>query len=368
MKNILIVILLIYSQQSFSQCNSSLKIDSTVVSGSNCIIYMTFCSESGGHTNDLTENTGAFGFVFFGDPNDGAFPSNQNIVVDFSSSITADSTESIYTGVDYWNNTTEIALEFLYGSEADGFIGFSDPDPGPPSSKFDWFLCKHDSTLCGDSGVSCSQFVVELSETPDSISLVGIEGALSTATDLIDALINNEPIGCPDLTVYPQPCGINPLAAIDFVLKGYKVAKKNKLEWTVDENVDYFNILKSDGVNPFEIIGTSVVSEYSDFEIGYKDYYKIESVHNNRIISNTIRIERRDLFQIISLYPNPTTDRLTIELSRSPNSNLTITSALGKVIVEDYISTPRKDIDVSGLSNGIYFISIGEVNQKFIKE
>ena len=147
-KIILLFLSIVLSQDIFSQCNASLKIDSTVVSGVNCKIHLTFCSESGGNTGVLTENTGAFGLLIFGDSNDGSFPSNQNTVVDYSLTAEADSTGTSYVGVDYWNNTTELALEFLYGNEADGFIGFSDPDPGPPSSKFDWFLCKHEPVLC----------------------------------------------------------------------------------------------------------------------------------------------------------------------------------------------------------------------------
>jgi hypothetical protein len=69
-----------------------------------------------------------------------------------------------------------------------------------------------------------------------------------------------------------------------------------------------------------------------------------------------------------SVYPNPTKNTLTIQLNQLSNTGYTITDQLGKVVMEGNISSQKQVVDVSSLSNGIYFIKIAEVTQKFVKE
>lgn len=69
-----------------------------------------------------------------------------------------------------------------------------------------------------------------------------------------------------------------------------------------------------------------------------------------------------------SLYPNPVKDILTLELSQSSNVGYMITDQLGKTIKESNTPFQKELIDVSDLSRGVYIISVGEVNQKFVKE
>lgn len=69
-----------------------------------------------------------------------------------------------------------------------------------------------------------------------------------------------------------------------------------------------------------------------------------------------------------SVYPNPVKESLTLELNQVSNTGFIITDQLGKVVREGNISSQKQDIDVSSLPKGVYVISVGEVNQKFIKE
>jgi hypothetical protein len=65
----------------------------------------------------------------------------------------------------------------------------------------------------------------------------------------------------------------------------------------------------------------------------------------------------------ISIYPNPASTMLHVELKR-PNetAQIQISNALG----QELINTQEKDIDVSNLPNGVYFVRVGNSMQKFV--
>jgi hypothetical protein len=64
----------------------------------------------------------------------------------------------------------------------------------------------------------------------------------------------------------------------------------------------------------------------------------------------------------LSIYPNPAKNTLTID---GDYTSATIYNVFGKlVLTTDY----QKTIDVSALSNGIYFIKVDNTTIKFIKQ
>ncbi|MBK7035653.1 MAG: T9SS type A sorting domain-containing protein [Bacteroidetes bacterium] len=75
------------------------------------------------------------------------------------------------------------------------------------------------------------------------------------------------------------------------------------------------------------------------------------------------------------IYPNPSTEKITISLSSSilttPHSPLTITDLSGKIIAQLNISSSETEIDISNYPTGIYFINIissdNFFTEKFIK-
>lgn len=72
-----------------------------------------------------------------------------------------------------------------------------------------------------------------------------------------------------------------------------------------------------------------------------------------------------DYQKTFSFYPNPTNDYLNIE-NKTLYSNFNIFDTLGKKIMT--IDDVSKPIDVSMLNPGLYFISDGQITQKFIKK
>ena len=67
-----------------------------------------------------------------------------------------------------------------------------------------------------------------------------------------------------------------------------------------------------------------------------------------------------------AVYPNPSHDILFV-LSESINSEYSITNLMGQTIMIGEITSETQQIDVSTLTNGMYFITIGNTTTKFLK-
>ena len=62
----------------------------------------------------------------------------------------------------------------------------------------------------------------------------------------------------------------------------------------------------------------------------------------------------------VNIYPNPTSNTLTISMPTMPERNtfMTLYSVNGKLLIERQITEPTTVIDVSGLPQGIYFVKV----------
>ena len=69
-----------------------------------------------------------------------------------------------------------------------------------------------------------------------------------------------------------------------------------------------------------------------------------------------------------TIYPNPTNGVLTIQHSsfNIHHSAFRITNLMGQTILTGSLNAETLQIDVSGLPQGMYFISIGDMTQKFV--
>jgi len=91
---------------------NSFGIDSVTFNGTNCQVYMTYCAESGDVGGSGASNTGAFGFLSFGEP-----------IADWTSPIVSNSNGATYNGYNsyVWPATTLINATY---PAASGFIGY----------------------------------------------------------------------------------------------------------------------------------------------------------------------------------------------------------------------------------------------------
>ena len=70
------------------------------------------------------------------------------------------------------------------------------------------------------------------------------------------------------------------------------------------------------------------------------------------------------------VYPNPSYDVLFVKTCHgaSLQSEYHITNLMGQTIMSGKIASENQQIDVSSLTEGIYFIKIGDVIMKFLKK
>lgn len=80
---------------------------------------------------------------------------------------------------------------------------------------------------------------------------------------------------------------------------------------------------------------------------------------------SSVGIKELDKKEIISIYPNPTSNILNIKSNSKTNSEIEITNQLGQTVLEQKYS---ESIDVSKLVPGCYFIRVDNSYSKFIKE
>lgn len=96
------------------------------------------------------------------------------------------------------------------------------------------------------------------------------------------------------------------------------------------------------------------------------------SVNGNSILSYAVNkefsvgIKERNIAQFVSIYPNPSNSKITIDISNilftDENKYLIFRNTLGQVILKMPFNPKEKEIDVSALPNGLYFIELNTVN------
>ena len=121
---------------------------------------------------------------------------------------------------------------------------------------------------------------------------------------------------------------------------------------------------------------------YNDLHAGASAIYFADGDGNNimppvtEIFDSKLLIDNTPPTITFKVYPNPVTDNLTIELPKLENivaneNRIMIYDAFGKQILELVTNNLQQNINVSSLSNGVYYIMIAQndqlTTQKFIK-
>ncbi len=84
--------------------------------------------------------------------------------------------------------------------------------------------------------------------------------------------------------------------------------------------------------------------------------YEVKDIYNMSVVG----IDDVSPIKSISIYPNPSTDRLLVQLPEDVKSDyFTITDYLGRTLLTGNISTGRNSINISDLANGVYSLQIG---------
>jgi 1,4-alpha-glucan branching enzyme len=168
-----------------------------------------------------------------------------------------------------------------------------------------------------------------------------------------------------------------PVELVDF--KG-KTFNKNEvaLTWQTasERNNALFGIERSlngrDFVEIGQIKGHGTTNEAQSYQFSDRNlpsgivYYRLrqKDFDGKEKLSNTLALEIGDGKKTVSVFPNPTTDKIYVQ--NASDTEGVLTDNVGRVIVQ-YSKIPQ-EISISHLASGIYFLKIGSENFKIVKQ
>ncbi|MFA4864422.1 MAG: T9SS type A sorting domain-containing protein, partial [Bacteroidales bacterium] len=121
---------------------------------------------------------------------------------------------------------------------------------------------------------------------------------------------------------------------------------------------------------PFDWIISAAIDEYGSIWFG--TYGGGLAVYNENGVPVSIK-EQFTLHSKITIYPNPAFTAITIETPTTPQKNtfMIIIDITGKQLIQRQITEKQTVVDVSGLSQGVYFLRVANERTvmvgKFIK-
>ncbi|CAI8182467.1 MAG: Uncharacterised protein [Formosa sp. Hel1_33_131] len=88
-----------------------------------------------------------------------------------------------------------------------------------------------------------------------------------------------------------------------------------------------------------------------------------QGVHQPYEISTTLGINETTINLELSLYPNPTTNYLTLKVENNTNLSYQLIDLLGKVIANKKVTATSTTIKMEALPKAIYFLKVTRNNQ-----
>jgi len=175
---------------------------------------------------------------------------------------------------------------------------------------------------------------------------VGLWTARSDEADLSAALSATTP-----QTAYTQ----------DAINIGRTWKRRVQGQWVVNDSIAYFAWNK-DSTDLFRIVFT----DFGGISDG-KSYFNIEKL-------GTVGVENSNVDVQFSLFPNPSTNQVTVKIDNANNNQLVfnVFTVNGKLVSQSNIIGNSKSIDISYLPNGLYIYQlIGEninITNKLLKQ
>ncbi len=105
-------------------------------------------------------------------------------------------------------------------------------------------------------------------------------------------------------------------------------------------------------------LGESVTATHSA-----GDYVITQGFHQNTYVITAVENLATDVN--ISVYPNPTTDLITIDFPsfEGLGNVITVTDINGKILQQTEVTTDKEQFDFFNYANGVYFLSVKQENQ-----
>jgi hypothetical protein len=117
-----------------------------------------------------------------------------------------------------------------------------------------------------------------------------------------------------------------------------------------------------------EATGTGGTASYSVGQVVYTtatgtNGSVAQGVQQPYEISTTVGINETSITLELSVYPNPTTDYLTLKVEDNTELNYQLYDLQGKVIENKKVSSTTTSINVENLPKAIYFLNVVKNNQ-----
>lgn len=110
----------------------------------------------------------------------------------------------------------------------------------------------------------------------------------------------------------------------------------------------------------------TVVKNGGFFGLSYTNFMPALRPNTPNAAPNTTNIVSLEKDILITTYPNPTSDFVTID-SEETIENATIVNAQGKVVFSSVVNSKQTQINVQGFARGMYFIQVQAQGQVFTK-
>lgn len=141
----------------------------------------------------------------------------------------------------------------------------------------------------------------------------------------------------------------------------------NQFAFTIDTTSNNIFVSQMDFTNQslntgkiYDFLGTQVNS----FQVGYSPEV-LGFVYDNITTGMTTLVKQDAASIITAIYPNPTTDFITVQTTIQPTA-LTLHDRQGQLVAAQSIENPNPVIDVRNLTSGAYILTVWTANGKSI--
>lgn len=193
-----------------------------------------------------------------------------------------------------------------------------------------------------------------IEENPELVTFDGLENLTTIGGDL--AIRFND-----TLTSVEDLQGLTTIGGELAIRSNYDLTSLTGLDNIEPTSINSLVILSNFSLSSCEVLS---ICEYlanptgsiliSNNETGCKTQQEVEDA------CEAVSIEEDDMSQNISIFPNPASSRLSIDISKEPaqNTKLIISNINGQAIHTQQITEPKTEIDISSLSAGIYIVKL----------
>ncbi len=142
-------------------------------------------------------------------------------------------------------------------------------------------------------------------------------------------------------------------------------------------HLDYTCMLLNKGISTINIGGITYNSPLYDIDGDLRPYAGEAPEIGADELMTAVPIARPIPGQSLSIYPNPASDKIIIDLANvvlNPNNLVSVTDITGKELISRKVNSPKMEMDINSLPAGVYCIKLISKDQnaaisveKFVK-